>query len=162
MVLTLAGVLIGGIISGALPEALDAVFHAHPLFIGICFLLYGVHLAVHGLALCSYLKQAGYHLRFRDAVVSALTSIYYSCITPGSAGGQPMQVLYLARCGIPAGAATGAIAVFTVSWHMMRIVLFLLFALPCASFIASSLGPSLPFLGAAGSLLLRRSEESAQ
>lgn len=46
-----------------------------------------------------------YHLNagrapFRIAVNTAFTGFYFNNITPSSSGGQPMQMLYLHRCGI--------------------------------------------------------------
>ena len=143
---TLAGVLIGGIESGTLPAALQAVFHADPRFLFLCFLCYAIHVSAHTLALRSYLKRQNCRLRFKDALISVLTGIYYSNITPGATGGQPMQMLYLSRCGVPAGLAVSAVTIFMICWHVTRMILLLLFAIPCRAFIAESLGASLPVL----------------
>lgn len=143
---TLTAVLVDGIKSGALPAALQAIRNAHPLYLFLAMLCFAVHASVHALAICSYLKQENYHLRFRDSLASIMTGIFFSNITPGATGGQPMQALYLSTCGIPVGLSASAVAAFMICWHIARLVLLALFALPCSSFIKSALGNSITVL----------------
>ena len=146
ILVTLAIVLIVGIVTGTLREAVNAVTHANPLFIGLCILCYFGYLAADAAAITSFLKTQGYTIRKRDAFAATLTGVYYANITPGATGGQPMQIHHLRKSGIPVGIGTSAVAVAFISWHIMRVVLMTVLGIPYWDFIVQNLGNYWPFL----------------
>ncbi len=146
IVVTLTAVMIIGMVSGNLPKAVNAVMSADPLCIALCVLCYFIYMMAGAMAICSFLKREGYHLRLRDSLSAMLTAIYYSNITPGATGGQPMQIAYLKKFGIPVGIGTSAIASFFIAWHVMRVVLLAGFGLFYKDFINQNLGQYVPFL----------------
>lgn len=50
-------------------------------------------------------------ITFKKAMKLSIIGQFYSAITPASTGGQPVQVLYMSRDGIPAGEATCIISI---------------------------------------------------
>ena len=67
------------------------------------------------------LRRQGYPLRITTVFSITLIGFFYSNITPGASGGQPMQVNSMFRAGVPVGNGTTAVTVrllanqFTVS-----------------------------------------------
>lgn len=89
------------------------------------------------------LQYRGYRISFFRTFRTVLIGMYYSSITPSSAGGQPMQVNALRKEGIPVEYGTLALTVrfvmnqFTVC--MMTLVLFLVHH----EFVAEQLGAAI-------------------
>lgn len=63
-------------------------------------------------------KTSGYPLSFGKGAKVALVGKFYECITPFSSGGQPMQIYYMYRQGIPATAAT-SVTMVKYGIHML-------------------------------------------
>lgn len=63
-------------------------------------------------------KTGGYPLSFGKGAKVALVGKFYECITPFSSGGQPMQIYYMYRQGIPATAAT-SVTMVKYGIHML-------------------------------------------
>lgn len=143
---TLAAVIIIGLVTKTLPEAIKAVAHANPLCMLACVLCYLSFITVNGLSAKSFLKREGYSLTMREALLVSMTGVYYSNVTPGAAGGQPMQIYRLSQLGVPVGVGSSAIASGFISWHLMRVFLFTGLAIPYWGFIMENLGGYWPFL----------------
>ena len=58
-----------------------------------------------------FLRQQQYPITLGSAFYVTLTGFYYSNITPGASGGQPMQVYYLSKHGVPVPIGTSAISI---------------------------------------------------
>jgi hypothetical protein len=95
------------------------------------FLCWVVYTVFDGMNYWAYLKAQGFKISLGRAVNVALIGFYYSNITPGAAGGQPMQVNSMRKAGIPVGYGTMAVTIrfianqFVIS--MMSLVLFLIY-----------------------------------
>lgn len=63
--------------------------------------------------------------RFLDYLKVAIIGQYYSAITPFATGGQPMQVYYLSRCGIPGGIATSSLVMQYVILLICHAVIYI-------------------------------------
>ena len=109
IVSVLAAVLISGIAGGTLPAALQALAGAGKGSLALCALLYLASLLTDALSVRSALRAQGFRLSLRDAFVASVKGGFFSGITPGAAGGQPMQIGHLSGKGIPAGAGTSAV-----------------------------------------------------
>ncbi|MDO5033451.1 MAG: lysylphosphatidylglycerol synthase transmembrane domain-containing protein [Eubacteriales bacterium] len=82
---------------------------------------------VYQLIWAEIIRSLLYHLNggyapFRVAVNTAFAGYYFNNITPSSSGGQPMQMLYLHRCGID---LAGASIIFFVNTIFNNIVMIL-------------------------------------
>ncbi len=93
----------------------------------LCWLIYTV---ADGMNYWFYLKGQGFRISIGRAVNVALIGFYYCNITPGAAGGQPMQVNSLRKAGIPVGYGTMAVTVrFITNQTMTSVIAALLYFL---------------------------------
>ena len=146
IVVTIAIVMISGTASGMLPAAIAALTGAKLGGIAICVLLYLGYLLMDAASVRSALKSQGYHLTLADACVASVKGNYYSNITPGATGGQPMQIHHLSKKGIPAGAGTSAVMSHFIAQHVMLTVLITLAGIPYAGCALSNVGSHWPIL----------------
>lgn len=146
ILITLSAVLIIGYINGTLGDALNAVLNASPLFMLLCLLCYCCYILINALSIRSFLSCEGHKLTVKDALTVSLTGIYYSNITPGATGGQPMQIYRLSQYGVPVGTGTSAVICSLLSWHVMRVVLVIVAALLYWDYIMYNMGSYWPFL----------------
>lgn len=72
----------------------------------ICYLL-NIVIDIHLIYLFTKARYNKY--RIRDAIKCSMVGQFYSAITPGSSGGQPMQVVAFSKQGIDPGAGTAAL-----------------------------------------------------
>ena len=93
------------------------------------FMLWFGSAVVDALILQRLLKQNGYPIRTPFAVCVSIVGSFYSAITPGASGGQPMQIYYLNQKKIPVGISSSAITVrFVLSQTAIVIVTLFLWA----------------------------------
>ena len=57
------------------------------------------------------LRNRGYRISLFRVLLTVLIGMYYSNLTPSSAGGQPMQVNSMRKAGIPVGYGTMAVTI---------------------------------------------------
>ncbi|MEZ4358282.1 MAG: lysylphosphatidylglycerol synthase transmembrane domain-containing protein [Eubacteriales bacterium] len=67
-------------------------------------------------------KKVSFLKTFRIAIIGQ----YYSALTPSSTGGQPMQVMYMKRDGIPVGTSTCIMLIKFICYQLGTFLLFLL------------------------------------
>ena len=146
ILVTIAAVLVIGMINGTLPEAIRAVTHADPLAMLACVACFFLFLLANTLSIRSFLRREGYTLGVKDGLLVSLTGVYYSNITPGATGGQPMQIYRLNQFGVPVGIGTSAVMTSLIAWHLMRVFLTIALAIPYWDFILENLGSYWPFL----------------
>ena len=146
IVVTFAIVIISGIVTGTLDDAITAVRNASPIFMIACVLCHLLYQLIDGFAIYIFLRHENVNLSLKECVFSAITGHYYSGITPGATGGYPMQVYYLTKNGVPVGVASSSIVSFFISWHLMRVVLITIIAPFYWNFIIDNLGSNWPFL----------------
>lgn len=68
------------------------------------------------------LSAMGHKVPYRHCVQFAATGFYFSSITPSSTGGQPAQVFYMSRRGIPAAHGTLVMLLFTIVYQIVAVV----------------------------------------
>lgn len=76
------------------------------------------------LAFC--MRNRGYAVNFPYIFFVSVMGSFYCAITPGASGGQPMQIYYLSKRGVPAGVSTSALSIRFVQSHSLIILLTLL------------------------------------
>ena len=92
------------------------------------------------------LKKQGFSLGIGTVLGITLIGFYYSNITPGASGGQPMQVNSLRKAGIPVGNGTTAVTVRLIANQFMVSVLSLAFLLMNRSFVHQQLSGAIWFV----------------
>lgn len=87
----------------------------------------------------SCLRSQGYSLSLPSVFVITLIGFFYSNITPGASGGQPMQVNSLYKKGVPVGHGTTAVTVRLIANQGMVCLLALVFLLLNRPFVLNQL-----------------------
>ena len=72
--------------------------------------------------ICYLLRRLGSRLRFGHCCLYSFVGFFYSAITPSASGGQPMQVLYMRRDGIPGAVSTVVLAIVTITYKLVLVV----------------------------------------
>lgn len=94
------------------PELVDAWDVLSTLdwrWFAVCLLCYAGYVWAEGAGLYAFLRMEGFRVRWSTATHFSFAGMYYANITPGSSGGQPMQVVLMRRRGVPGGVATSAL-----------------------------------------------------
>lgn len=86
----------------------------------IAFIL-GESVVIHYL-----LKSLGSKVRFSHCALYSFIGFFYSAITPSASGGQPMQVVAMRRDGIPASISAVVLALVTIAYKLVLVLLGLL------------------------------------
>ena len=92
------------------------------------------------------LRKQGFPLGLGTVISVTLIGFYYSNITPGASGGQPMQVNSLRKAGVPVGNGTTAVTVRLIANQFMVSVLSLLFLLLNRDFVHQQLSGAIWFV----------------
>ena len=92
------------------------------------------------------LRRQGFRLGIRRVICITLIGFYYSNITPGASGGQPMQVHSLRRAGVPVGNGTTAVTIRLIANQFMVSLLSLLFLLLNRDFVRQQLAGAIWFV----------------
>lgn len=146
IVVILAIVIISGIRSGDLIGAIRAIRAANPWYLVACGLCYLAYVLFDALGIRSALRSAGYTLSIPKAVKVTVTGEFYSNITPGASGGQPMQIYHLHKNHVPAGIATSALMTHFIAFRVMLTVLMTVLGIANFTFIQAQVGNAMPLL----------------
>ena len=120
---TLAIVLLVGFRGEDFADALKALQSLSPVWVALCLAAYAVNVMCDACATWYFLRRQGYDIGPLYALHVTIVGTYYSCITPGATGGQPMQLLNLNRAGVPMGLGTSALTVKFMCFQAMLTVL---------------------------------------
>lgn len=121
-------------------ELLETLRHGIPIWVGACFLFYVLYMIVDSMCVRTYLKDQGFKVSFGYALFVSVEGLYYCGVTPGSAGGQPMQVYYLRKKGVPIGISSSALLVKQFSYQLVMIVLDIIVYAIDPDFVNTTLG----------------------
>ena len=92
------------------------------------------------------LRKQGFSISLPRMMVINIIGLYYSNITPGASGGQPMQVNYMRRAGIPVGNGTTAVTIRLIANQFMISLLSLLFLVFNRAFVYEQLAGGIWFV----------------
>jgi hypothetical protein len=101
---------------------------------------WAVYTIFDGMNYWAYLRAQGFSFSLGRAINVALIGFYYSNITPGAAGGQPMQVNSMRKAGIPVGYGTMAVTIRFITNQFMISVMSLVLFLINREFVYQQLG----------------------
>lgn len=120
---TLAVVLLVGINGQEMSGAVDALLSIGPRWIALCALAYAGFLIFDTLSLHYFLIRQGQKVTFGYSMFVTVMGAYYSNITPGASGGQPMQVYYLTKKDVSIGVGSSALTVKLFCFQFMLAVI---------------------------------------
>ena len=102
-----------------------------------CILAY---YAVDGLGTFLYLKSEKYRISYGTSVLIAIIGAYYSGLTPGASGGQPVQVYQMNKRGVPVGIGTSALSIKLFFTQLGTVVVGLILLVLNTPFFQRQLG----------------------
>lgn len=120
---TFALIIIVAFSNNEMTDAWNTLFTLDPKWLlgalagWLCYLLFDA------LSLHYSLSKQGYRLPLRQIVYVSLIGFYYSNITPGASGGQPMQIYYLNKREVPVGIGTSAITIRLFCMQFMVVLI---------------------------------------
>jgi len=120
---TLLLILIIGINNNELKNIGQAFSNISPWWLLACLGAWLCYFLLDGISLSYFLYKQGYPLNFRYILFVALMGMYYSNITPGASGGQPMQVYYMKKRDVPIGVSSSVLSVKFFCFQFMLLVL---------------------------------------
>ena len=85
------------------------------LLFGIVLMLFAV--SCEGFILKVLLKVLHHDRPLRSCMRYAFAGHYFTSVTPSASGGQPAQLYYLSKDGIPVGSASVALLMYNMSYH---------------------------------------------
>ncbi len=140
---TLGVVLLVGVNGEEMSGAVNALKSVAPLWIALCAVAYGGYVLMDALSVHYYLRKQGYPITVGYALYVAICGLYYSNITPGATGGQPMQVYYLTKRNVPIGIGTSALTVKFFSFQFMLAVYSTVLWIAYGSYVAACVGSNM-------------------
>jgi len=113
----------------------------------LCLLgCWAVYAGGDGLGIWFCLRHQGFTLTAGQIVRITLGGFFYSNITPGASGGQPMQVYAMNKAGVTVGSGTTAVAVRLICNQFMVSLLSMVFLIANHSFIHQQLEGAIWFV----------------
>lgn len=84
-----------------------------------------VFLFIGGEAVSMYylLRVLGYKIPIWHCWLHSFIGFFYSCITPSSSGGQPMQILSMRKDSVPAPVSTVVLAILAISYKLVLVII---------------------------------------
>ena len=140
---TLGVVLLIGVNGEEMSGAVNALKSVAPLWIALCAVAYGGYVLMDALSVHYYLRKQGYPITVGYALYVAISGLYYSNITPGATGGQPMQVYYLTKRNVPIGIGTSALTVKFFSFQFMLAVYSTVLWIAYGPYVAACVGSNM-------------------
>ena len=146
ILLTLAVVLYVGIRNGDFSASIRAMLNIPAKYIVFSVLCTFGGILMEALSLLSAMRTMGHSIHFGKAYAVCLLGEFYSYITPGASGGQPMQVYQFHKWRIPVGDGTAGLTIHFHCFQLMLLLFDVVFYCVYRDFIHAQIGPNLPFL----------------
>lgn len=120
---TLAIVLVIGFQDNSLEETIQRLTSISVKSVILCVLLYLLYVFCDALSIWLFLRRQGYYrVGILYVYFTSIAGQFYSNITPGATGGQPMQIYYLHKRDVPTGVATSALLTRFFCFQFMLLV----------------------------------------
>lgn len=123
-----------------LDNAWDALANLDPIWLAALFGCWFAYVFFDSISYWFYFRGEGFRISILQTFSASLTGLYYSNITPSSAGGQPMQVNALRKAGIPVGYGTMAATIRFICNQFAFSFLSMAFWLSNREFVQRQLG----------------------
>ena len=124
VLLLMLGITIGIIFSNNDLETIGQTLASlHPGWVLAALGCWCLFILFDALSFWAYFRRHGHSISMAYACYVSLMGWFYSGITPGSSGGQPMQVFYLSKKKVPVGVSTSAVSIKFVLGQTATVVL---------------------------------------
>ena len=110
LLITLGVVLYIGFSGNDLEALGEALRTMSPAYLFLCLLSWILYVLTDALAIHHFLRMQGCPIRLWQSLRAAMTGIYYSNVTPGATGGQPMEMYCLHKYGVSIGVSGSGMA----------------------------------------------------
>ena len=104
--LTIGIIVVIGFLDPSVTDFFSAIGSLHIGWIlaavGACV----INFVFEGLAVHCIMRFVHPNFKLRKSIKNGIIGIYYSALTPFSSGGQPVQVVYMKKDGVPVGTST--------------------------------------------------------
>lgn len=117
----------------SLPEIIETMRMAGPFYLIIGIVLLIVYVACESLIIKYLTKNMGTRIGFPKCFKYSFVGFFFCAVTPSATGGQPAQVLWMARDGIDAGLSSLVLCIVTMIYKAALVVIsvtLVLFNLP--------------------------------
>ena len=146
IVLSVAAVICIAFGNQELKDAWDAVRRLDLLYLLALLGCWAVYAGGDGVGIWFCLRRQGFRLSAGAIVRITLCGFFYSNITPGASGGQPMQVAAMNKAGVPVGNGTTTVTIRLICNQFMVSVLSLAFLIANRGFIYRQLEGAIWFV----------------
>jgi glycosyltransferase 2 family protein len=138
--LTLVFIFVVAFSNSELTNAWGALFALDLRWVFMALLGWFSYMIFDALSLHYFLRMEKRTITFGYTCFVTLIGFYYSNITPGASGGQPMQVYYLSKHNVPVPIGTSAISIKFIAQQLMLVILATVFWLCNKGFVDVQLG----------------------
>jgi len=134
-------ILIGYLLSGSIEiDSLKQLFSEmnYIWLVGafLCIVIHWIMDSVIVYQIVPYIAQN--RKSFLSCVKYGIVGLYYAALTPFASGGQPMQIFYMKRDGIPVGKATAIVSVKLFVWWSSMCFSFIVYMILRGAFFYSN------------------------
>ncbi len=102
-----------------LDEVLAIIRTVNPLYLAVAFVLALGFLFFQAAVLRAPMRALGIKPRWGDYISNAFVGFYFSAITPSASGGQPMQLYYMIRRGVPVAETTLTLLLANIAYQIV-------------------------------------------
>lgn len=106
-----------------LTEIWGLIQNAKPGYLLLGVAAMAAFFGMEALSLKTLMRPFGYPASFRRCYGYSLVDFYFSSITPGCCGGQPSQIYYMKRDGIPISVSSLILLLFNLAYHVAMLLL---------------------------------------
>ena len=69
------------------------------------------------------MRTLGTRVRLSHCCLYSFIGFFYCCITPSASGGQPMQIVYMRKDGLPVAVSTVVLAIITIVYKLVLVLM---------------------------------------
>lgn len=121
-------------------EIMQIVKTVDKRWIIVAILFMSFFVLAEGINIARTLKLLNCKINFKNGIKYALVGFFFSSVTPSASGGDPMQIYYMKKDGLPIGHAALAILTEFSSFQFVTIIMSIIGLLVNYKFIGSSIG----------------------
>ncbi|MEA5015534.1 MAG: lysylphosphatidylglycerol synthase transmembrane domain-containing protein [Candidatus Limiplasma sp.] len=140
LLFTLGLVLYIGLQENDITELWHAIGNLSRPALLLCLLCWALYVVTDGLSVYYFLKRQGYPITFWQSLYIGVVGIYYSAVTPGASGGQPVQIYNLRKIGVPIGISGSALTVKFFCFQLMLLIVGAILWISQGAYIAQEAG----------------------
>ena len=111
-----------------------------PVYVGAALFLSVFFVAAEGCMICFLLRSVGIIVHVRQCVGYSFAGFFFSGITPSASGGQPMQLYYMKRDGIPLPEGTAVLMAVATAYKFVLAVVGMMILLFWQKLLKEHLG----------------------